>query len=135
MATTLLTHGVGAIKDTNSRLRIMNQGGGSLVKMGDENEKSGWFHFTLPKPSVTNPILKKVKVNFSTSAATVKGVKVYVGRNEVFSIESLDETSSFERPIDPGTEATNDQGIVLSIELELENFRSHVIVDSVGIEV
>ncbi|OBS20053.1 hypothetical protein FPOA_11774 [Fusarium poae] len=135
MTTTLAAQGAGVIKDPTSRLTITMQRGGAVIEIGDETEKSGRIYFTIPSQSATNPILKKAKVDFTASKATVDAISISSGNSEVFSAQELGATSTLTLDINSDTEINPNQGITLSIDLTFDDTTSYINVHSVSVDV
>lgn len=136
MTTVLSTHGMGAIKDSNSTFTITADRGSALVKPTDANHLEGWIHFTIPSPPATDPNLKSVTIDFSSQSATVETVAVYLANMQKFKEENLQKGQSFTLDIASVRRVTYaGKGIAVSIFVEFSSSASNLRFQSVAIEV
>lgn len=136
MTTWLSTHGIGAIKDSNSSFSITAENGVALIHPTSANDKSGWIHFTIPSPPADNPNLRAVTARFSTSSATVDKVRVFLGNNTAYSRDSTQETDSFTYGISSTSETVyKDLGIAVSIWVDFDSVTAKLKIQSVGVQV
>ncbi|RYP40662.1 hypothetical protein DL767_001520 [Monosporascus sp. MG133] len=135
MATWLSTHGIGAIKDTNSTFVITADAGSASVNPSSASQLTGWIHFTIPSPPNTNPNLKTLAVDFSTQQATVDQVQVYLANDQVFSKTNLQKGQSFQLSIASTSAVYNGKGVAVSVYLKFNNVNSTLNFQSVAIEV
>lgn len=135
MTTIASTHGLGAISDPISNFKITRKGSGAVISPTDVNQLSGWIYFSIPGQPATNPNLKKVMVECTSSDAAVETLSINLGREEVFSRGNLNKSNSFDLAIDEGERAAHiENGIVVSIELKFENQTANMEIQSVAIE-
>ncbi|KAI1465548.1 uncharacterized protein F4812DRAFT_128337 [Daldinia caldariorum] len=136
MATWLSTHGIGAIKDSNSSFAIVADKGSALVKPTDPNALSGWIHFTIPSPPVNNPNLKVVAIDFSSQSANVEAVAVYLANIQKYKEEGLQRGQSFTLSLPSNPQVLyQGKGISVSILVQFDNISSNLRLQSVGIQV
>ena len=133
MTTWLSTHGIGAIKDSQSSFSITADKGSALIKPTNPSQLSGYIHFTIPSPPVNNPNLKAVAVDFSSQSASVDTVLVYLANNEEFKKENLQRGQSFQ--LDISDVAYGGKGIALMILVNFNSVDSTLNFQSVGIQV
>ncbi|KAI3319122.1 hypothetical protein HD806DRAFT_510048 [Xylariaceae sp. AK1471] len=135
MTTWLSTHGIGAIKDSDSTFSIVAESGSAVVKPTQANQLTGWLHFVIPSPPVTNPNLKTLAIDFSTQGATVEGVAVYLANNEIYTKNKLQRGQSFTLKILSAESTYDGKGVAVSVFIKFTGVTSTLNFQSVAIEV
>lgn len=135
MATWLSTHGIGAIKDSDSTFSITAESGSAVVKPTRGDNLTGWLHFIIPSPPVNNPNLKNLAIDFATQGASVDSVAVYLANNEIFKKNKLQKGQSFELKIISSEATYEGKGIAVSVFLKFVSVNSTLDFQSVAVEV
>jgi len=134
MPQTLATHGIAAIKDSESTFKIVASSGTGLITPTSATELKGTILFSIPPPNPNNPTLSSYSVNFSSQTATVNSVKIYLGNAVAYTENNLFHTSSFTGTI--GTTPAplyQGQGIAIALEVTFENLGSSLRFTSVSV--
>ncbi|KAK2594351.1 hypothetical protein QQS21_007952 [Conoideocrella luteorostrata] len=126
------THGLGAIKDTESGFVIAADSSSAKIRPSNLKELAGWIHYCIPNPGPNRPTLSKLRVDFSSQSATVDKVKLSFANEEKFKADDLQMTSSFQKDIRE-TPAYTNKGIEISVYIAFDNLNSWIKFQSVGV--
>ncbi|KAK4458236.1 hypothetical protein QBC42DRAFT_210787 [Cladorrhinum samala] len=119
----IAAHGLAAIVDSSSGFSIKADKGSAYIRPHSANQLMGWIYYALPSPPPGNDTLKKLAIDFSSTAAYVSAVHVYLGNNEVYKADNMQQASSFTEDISSSQAVFKDKGILVAI---------HVVFDSVA---
>ncbi|KAK4222445.1 hypothetical protein QBC38DRAFT_489824 [Podospora fimiseda] len=133
----LSVNGIGATVDSESTFKFAAANGTGKIYPGGtgSSDLKGWVYFAIPSPLPPYSALNSVTIQFAATNAQVDKVAVWLGNNQVFSADNLQQTDTFTKPIASSQAVYNGSGIAVAVYVVFDGPASKVNFQSVSIGV